>query len=186
MFAALIFLAGCGSSKPKNLAGDCKIQFEKLHAKFEKGRYAAAKEGYDEFVTSCAGTEFVEQAYFELGESHFALKEWMESEQEYESFLREYPGSRRYGEIARYQLAVSMGNQVEIPQRDQSKTLEAIQSFETFQAEFPDSPRADSARIQLDRLRHLLAYSASKSRASLPTSGPLHRIFWSAIAQRLT
>ena len=151
-----LFFSGC-SAKPKNLAADCKDSFEKYHAKFEKKKYSAAKDGYDEFVTSCAGTEFAEEAYFELGESHFALKDWMEAEQEYESFLKEYPSSKRYDETVRYKLAVSMSRQTQIPQRDQSKTLDAIHEFETYLAQYPDSPRADSAKLEVEKLRDLLA-----------------------------
>ena len=127
-------LSGCSSSKPKNLAADCKISFDKYNAKFEAGKYAAAKEGYDLFVTECSGTEFAEQAYFELAESHFILKEWMEAEQEYASFLREYPSSRRYAEPVHYRKAISMARQTESSTRDQSKTIEAIREFETYLA----------------------------------------------------
>jgi outer membrane protein assembly factor BamD len=157
-----ILLTGCGSSKPKDLAGDCKIRYDKTHAKYLKKRYATAKEEYADFVTACSGTEFAEEAYFELAESHFALKEWMEAEEEYEAFLKEYPGSRKYGETVRYKLAISMAKQTLAATKDQSKTLDAIHEFETFIAEFPDSPRLDSARSEVDRLRDLLATRDSR------------------------
>ena len=154
--SALLLFSGC-SSKPKNLAADCKASFDKYHAKFEKKKYSAAKDGYDEFVTSCAGTEFAEEAYFELGESHYALKDWMEAEQEYESFLKEYPSSKRFDETVHYKLAMSMSKQTQIPQRDQTKTIDAIHEFETYLAQYPESPRTDSAKLEVDRLRGLLA-----------------------------
>jgi outer membrane protein assembly factor BamD len=151
-----LFAAGC-SSKPKDLKGDCKERFDKLHDRYEKGRYASTKQGYGDFIVTCAGTEHVEQAHFELGDSHFRLKEWMEAEQEMSAFLRDYPASRRYAESARWLLARSMAKQVHIPQRDQTKTLEAMRELETFLAEFPDSEKSDSARGELDRLGQLLA-----------------------------
>ncbi|HEX2612013.1 MAG TPA: outer membrane protein assembly factor BamD [Fibrobacteria bacterium] len=154
--AGLVLLAGC-SKKPKDLKGDCRERFEKLHGRYEKGRYAYAKEGYGDFVVTCAGTEHVEQAQFELGDSHFRLKEWMEAEQEFSAFLRDYPTSRRYAETARWLLARSMAKQVQIPQRDQTKTLEAIREMETFIAEFPDAAEADSARTELTALSQRLA-----------------------------
>ena len=153
---SMIFFSAC-SSKPKNLAADCKISYDKYHTKFEKGKYAAAKEGYDLFVTECAGTEFSEEAYFELAESHFYLKEWMEAEQEYESFLKEYPSSRRFSEPAHYRMAISRSRQTQPSTRDQSKTLEAIREFESYVAEFSESPRVDSAKAELEILRGLLA-----------------------------
>ena len=153
--AVALALFGC-SSKPKDSKADCEPNFQKLHAKFEKGKYAYAKEGYDEFIISCAGTEFAEQAYFELAESHFALKEWLEAGEEYQGFLKEYPSSKRYDETARYKMALSLSEQVEIPQRDQTKTLDAIRQFESYLALYPDSPRADTAKTKLDELHQLL------------------------------
>jgi outer membrane protein assembly factor BamD len=149
-------LTGC-STKPKDLKGDCRERFEKLHDRYTKGKYSYAKQGYSDFMVTCAGTEHVEQAHFELGDSHVNLKEWAEAELELSAFLRDYPTSRRYAETARWLLARSMSKQVQIPQRDQTKTLDAIREMETFIAEFPESPKNDSARNELDRLGQLLA-----------------------------
>src|SRR5690606_15899429 len=112
---------------------------------------------YGDFLVTCVGTEHVEQAHFELGDSHLKLKEWAEAELELAAFLRDYPTSRRYAETARWLLARSMANQVQIPQRDQTKTLEAMCDLDTFLAESPDSPKPDSAHTELDRLGQLLA-----------------------------
>jgi outer membrane assembly lipoprotein YfiO len=155
LVAATLFIQ-C-SSKPKDLRGDCKDRFEKIHSRYDKGKYAYAKEGYGDFIITCSGTEYVEQAHFELANSHFSLKEWLEAEEEFGAFLRDFPTSRRYSELARWRMAYSMGRQVEIPQRDQSKTVEAMREFETFVAEFPSSVRADSAQDELTRLSQLLA-----------------------------
>jgi outer membrane protein assembly factor BamD len=153
--SALLFMQ-C-SSKPKDLKGDCRERFDKLHSRYEKGKFSYAKEGYGDFIITCGGTEYVEQAHFELANSHFNLKEWMEAEEEFAAFLRDYPTSRRYAELARWRMALSMSRQVEIPQRDQSKTVEAIREFETYVAEFPESERTDSAQAELTRLSQLLA-----------------------------
>lgn len=154
--AGLVALSGC-SSKPKDLKGDCRERFEKIHDRYTKGKYSYAKQGYGDFLVTCVGTEHVEQAHFELGDSHVQLKEWAEAELELSAFLRDYPTSRRYAESARWLLARSMSMQVHIPQRDQTKTLEAMRELETYLAEFPDSPKSDSARDELDRLGQLLA-----------------------------
>lgn len=155
--AFALILNGCGSKKPRDLKGDCHARFDKIHWKFEKKKYSYAKEGYSDFIVSCTGTENSEQAHYELATSQFLLKDWMEAEQEFGSFLKEFPSSKRYAEIARYRLALSMSRQTEIPQRDQSKTVLAIKEFETFAVDYPDSPRADSAQKELEVLRNLLA-----------------------------
>lgn len=155
--ATALFLIQCSSSKPKDLKGDCRERFAKLHERYENGRWAYAKQGYSDFIVTCATTENAEQAHFELATSHYNLKEWAEAESEFAAFLKDYPNSRRFSEQARWRLARSMGKQVEIPQRDQTQTLDAIREFETFLAEFPASAQADSAQDELSRLSQLLA-----------------------------
>jgi outer membrane protein assembly factor BamD len=156
LIALALLAAGCSSSKKLTAAEDCQARFDKLHAKFEKKKYQDVKEPLSELVTSCPGSPFTEQALFEEAESYFHLKDWVEAESEYSSFLKEYPTSRRYGEIVNYHHALSLANQVEIPARDQSKTGEAIASFEAFLDEFPESKYADSAKPQIDILRNKL------------------------------
>jgi outer membrane protein assembly factor BamD len=150
-------LSGCSSNKPKDHAVDCKEKFDDLHAKFEKKRYQAAREGYATFITNCTGFEFTEQALFEEAESYFQQGDYIESESQFRNFLREYPNSRRFGEESRYRVAQSMAKQVGIAARDQSKTLEAIAAYEDFASEFDDSRFVDSAKIEIDKMRNLLA-----------------------------
>lgn len=162
VFAAFAFLStlglvGCSSKKPEDHAVNCEKKFSELHAKFEKGHYQTARDGYAQFLTSCTGFEFTEQALFEQAESYFLLGDYIESESEYRAFLREYPNSRRFGEKALFRAAQSMAKQVGIAARDQSKTLEAIGAYEDFIAEFGESQYADSAKTEMDKMRNLLA-----------------------------
>jgi outer membrane protein assembly factor BamD len=150
-------LAACSSKKPEDHALNCEKKFSELHAKFEKGHYQTARDGYATFLTSCTGFEFTEQALFEQAESYFRMGDYIESESEYRVFLKEYPNSRRFGEEARYRVAQSMAKQVGIAARDQSKTLEAIAAYEDFLVEFGEAKFADSAKAEIDKMRNLLA-----------------------------
>jgi outer membrane protein assembly factor BamD len=49
-------------------------------------------------------------------------------------------------------MARASANQVGIPSRDQSKTVEAIQTFEQFLDDYPDSKFADTAKTEIERL----------------------------------
>lgn len=154
---SLPLLSACSSNKPEDHAIDCKKKFDDLHAKFVKGSYQTAREGYATFLTSCTGFEFTEQALFEEAESYFQQGDYIESESNFRTFLREYPSSPRFGEQVRYRVAQSMAKQVGIVSRDQSKTLEAIGAYEDFLQEFASSKYADSAHMEVDRMHKLLA-----------------------------
>ena len=155
--AALAALTGCSSSKKLTQEQSCQEKWEKAKPKFDKQKFVQAKELLSELVTNCPGSPLTEEAMFDLGESHYGLKEWEEAEQEYSSFLKDFPASKRFGELAHYRSAEVTGNQVEIPARDQTNTLEAITAYENFLDEYPEGARADSAKGQLDKLRDLLA-----------------------------
>src|SRR5205085_61860 len=121
--------------------------------KIAKAKYnPQTKESLNEIVTTCPGSPFTEQAMFELGQADFHLEQWEEAETDFNSFLKEFPNSKKFGELARYCSAQAAAKQVEGPARDQTKTQEAIIAWENYIDEFPDSPRADSARAEIDNL----------------------------------
>lgn len=157
MAAASAFaLAACSSGKKLTKEESCQEKWDKVSPKLEKKRYFQSKELLTDLVTTCPGSPFTEEAMFNLGEAHFNLEEWEEAEQEYGSFLKDFPASKRYAETVRYRLAQAAGKQTESPSRDQTKTLEAIIAYENFLNEFPEGPRADSAKGELDKLRDKL------------------------------
>ena len=156
LLSSLAALMACSSSKKLTQEQSCKEKFDKLHAKFEKKKYTEVREPFSELITSCPGFPFVEQVMYELAESYFRLGDWVEAESEYGAFLKDFPTSKKYGEEVQYKLALVAAKQVEIPQRDQSKTLDAIAGFETFIDAYPESNRADSAKTQLEKLKDQL------------------------------
>lgn len=147
----LAFLTGCAGKKLTQ-EESCQVRWEKLHAKFEKKRFTEIREPYGDLISSCPGSPFTEQAAFELGEIQYRLEDWMEAESEYAAFLKDFPSSRRFGEEAHYRMARSAANQVGIPSRDQSKTVEAIRTFGQFLDEYPESRFADTAKTEIERL----------------------------------
>lgn len=149
-------LTACSSSKKLTKDESCQEKWDKLKPKMEKKKYSHMKEGLTDMVTSCQGTAFAEEAVYQLAETHYHLEEWVEAESEYSNFLKDFPVSKKYGELARYRLADVAGKQVEIPARDQTKTLEAIAAYEAFIDEYPDSKRVDTANAELDKLRDKL------------------------------
>jgi outer membrane protein assembly factor BamD len=156
--AATLIITGCSSAKKKgDPQAKCGPDFEKLHQKFEAGKYVTVRDRFTDFLSDCAGTEYVEQAHYEIAESYFRLEDWSAAEQEFQYFLKEFPNSKQYLEAARLRIAQSKSKQTLIPQRDQSKTLDAISELETFLADFPEHAYADTAQIELDRLKSLLA-----------------------------
>ncbi len=153
---SMLFFNGCFGHKKLTQEESCQEKWEKAKTKYDKKRWADAKEPLNELVTSCPGSPFTEEAFFDLGETHYHLEDWIEAETEYSSFLKDFPASKKYGELVRWRLAEVASKQVEPPNRDQTKTLEAIQGYENFLDEYPESARADTAKTQIEKLKDQL------------------------------
>jgi outer membrane assembly lipoprotein YfiO len=151
----ILGLSGC--SKKLTKEEGCQEKWDKVSPKFAKGKYIQSKDLLNEIVTSCPGSPFTEEAMFDLGEAHYHLEEWEEAESEFNSFLKDFPASKRFGERARYRIAEVTAKQVDGPARDQTKTLEAITAWENFLDEYPEGPRSDSAQMEIDKLKSILA-----------------------------
>ncbi len=155
--AGVSVLAFSACSKKLTKEEGCQEKWDKAAPKFAKAKYVASKEALTDIVTTCPGSPFTEEAMFDLGESHYHLEEWEEAESEYNSFVKDFPASKKYSELARYRIAEVTGKQVETPSRDQTKTLEAITAWENFLDEYPEGARSDSAKTEIDKLKSVLA-----------------------------
>ena len=153
---ALLALPGCFGHKKLSQEASCQEKWDKAKAKFDKKKYSEAKEPLSDLVAACPGSPFTEEALFDLGEAHFRLEEWIEAETEYGSFLKDFPASKKYAELVRWRLAEVSAKQVEPPNRDQTKTIEAIQGYETFLDEYPESVYTDTAKTELEKLKDQL------------------------------
>lgn len=154
--AILALLFGCSKKPDISHDADCQKKYDALHKKYLKGKYGTVREGYNELLNTCTGTSLYEKTHWELASSYFYLKDWIEAELEYTSFLTEFPSSDS-SELAKFRASWSMQKQVSIIARDQSKTVTAISGYEDFIALYPKSTLADSAKNQLAWLKKQLA-----------------------------
>ena len=80
LFVVFLFIClSCSGKKDLTHEESCIKKFEKLHNKFEKEKYSVIREPLSELLSTCPGSGFLAQALYELADSHFYLKEWMEA-----------------------------------------------------------------------------------------------------------
>ncbi len=157
LFLLFIFLIiNCSQKNKLSHEEDCNNVYEKLHLKFTKKKYTATREGYEDFLSTCNGTAFIEQAHYELVQSYYLVKDWAGAEMEAEEFLQSNPNSK-YNEIISFQLAQSLAHQIYSVDRDQKNTYRAIEKFEHFAKLFPTSSKLDSANAKKKELYQQLA-----------------------------
>jgi len=144
---------GCSSTSNEKFTHTewCKKRYEAAEELYKAKKYGRAIEKLEEILSTCAGSGYMEQTQFLLGESHFNLEQWIEARGEYGSFVVNFPGSA-FAETAEYRKAVSSFNMEYKVDRDESNTTTAMKDFERYLANYPNTPLRDSVNYYYNQL----------------------------------
>jgi outer membrane protein assembly factor BamD len=122
---------------------------------------------------------------YKIGLFHLEKQEYQEARDAFEKTVNDYPDSK-WAESARYQIAVADARRSVGAQYDQQTTNIAVQGFEDYVKNNPDSQLSASAKTQIDTLRLKEAennflvgeyYWKSKKYSSA-------RIYWQAVVDQ--
>jgi outer membrane protein assembly factor BamD len=89
---------------------------------------------------------------YKTGLFHLEKQEYQEARDAFEKTVNDYPDSK-WAESARYQIAVADGKRSVGAQYDQKTTTIAVQGFEDYVKNNPDSQLSASAKAEIDKLR---------------------------------
>jgi outer membrane protein assembly factor BamD len=135
---------GC-ASKEVVIHLDAKDEFRFAKENFDKKKYGRAAEGFKRLIFNHPGSEYVEEAQYLLGKSYFLKRAYPEAAQEYEFLLKSFPESR-FADDAHFELALIYYKQSPKSYRDQSITKNALNYFEDFLTQYPESDRVEEAK----------------------------------------
>jgi len=164
----LLSLVACGTGRRQKPLVDPELvnltkeeAFAKAESLFEDAKYQRARkffahvwEGYPSDPLGRRSLLRVADTYFKQG----GAVNLVEAQYKYRDFINRYPGSE-FADYAMMQIAYVSFEQMERPDRDQTKTLETVEKFREMIAAYPNSKHRPEAekRLQeaLDRLaRH--------------------------------
>jgi len=113
-------------------------RFELAKTMFNNKDYIEAKTQFKILTLNNHGVQFIDEAQYLLAECHFNLSEYILASDEYGRLLRFYPRSK-WVDDAQYKIAFSNYKLSPKPALDQKYTVKAIESFQSFLEDFPDS-----------------------------------------------
>ena len=150
-----LLLSGCslGPTKQPDTI-DKKIAYAEEMA--QQGFYEDARKSWESVRDAYVSTEMTQLAEFKVGEVYFLAEEFVEATAAYKAFLESYPTSARREE-AMFRLGVCYERQMKGPERDQSITQKALETFTRFLQQYPASPRRVYAEQLIDRCNSRLA-----------------------------
>lgn len=154
--------AGCFLGGPKNdpiLQLAAQESLEQGKALMEEGKYNKARDylthAFEVEPNSRTGREallLVADCYFLDG----GVGNYIQAEAKYRDFLNRFPTSDQAA-YAQFQIANSLAQRMEKPDRDQSATMDALSAYRELMRLYPTSEYAEEASEKLDVVRENLA-----------------------------
>jgi outer membrane protein assembly factor BamD len=155
LLVIVFFVMSCASTKHKVLMTP-EARLKHAIELFNKGHYLDAKTELTIIVLNYPGSSVVDEAQYYLAESHFKLKEYILAAAEYEKLIRNYPDSK-YADKARYKIGLCYYELSPNYGLDQKYTLKAIDEFQRFLEDYPNSPLRKDVEAKLKKSREKLA-----------------------------
>ncbi|HUP64070.1 MAG TPA: outer membrane protein assembly factor BamD [Thermoanaerobaculia bacterium] len=174
-FVAAMIVTGCSSSRSQEpvvrvdpeLANLSKEEiFDRAEAQYAAKKWSRARRYYGHVYESNPNDPLGRRSLLRIADTYFQHGDpvnLVEAQYKYRDFVNRYPASEQ-ADYAMLQIAMVAHKQMEPPDRDQTKTHEAIDKFNEMMVAYPNSPlRAQAEKgLQeaLDRLAthdHLVA-----------------------------
>ncbi len=129
---------------------------------FDDGHYLDAKTQFQVIVVSGGGSAIADEAQFYLAECYFHLKDYVTAVAEYQRLIRMYPNSP-WVDDAQFKVGLSYYKLSPKPGLDQEFTHKAIEAFQIFLEDYPDSDLRPQAEEYLRKCREKLAEKEFKA-----------------------
>lgn len=156
-----IAFSGCSSYNVKrDLAPEKRLEI--AQEMFNNKDYLEAKTQFKIITLNNPGASYVDQAQYYLAECHFHLKEYILAADEYNRLIRLYQNSERQDD-AQFKIAYCDYKLSPKPALDQTHTIKAVESFQHFLEDFPQSELVPKAETLLKVCRAKLAEKEYKA-----------------------
>lgn len=152
----LIGFTGCGKENVKYNELSPEDQFAQTKRLFDKKDYYKAKMQFTVLVLNHPGSAIVESTQYYLAECHFFLKEYLLAVAEYEKLIKSLPQSDLVDD-ARYRTGLCYEKLSPSFGLDQEYTYKAINQYQLFLDDYPDSDLRPVVEAHLSACREKVA-----------------------------
>lgn len=149
----LFMIISCAGSKSEGVS--LQERFNIGMSNLENEKYLQAQADFKYVVMRGTGTDLGDDAQYYLGEAYFKNKEYLLAVAEYEKLTRRMAFSP-FVEDARFKICEAY--RIESPKyyHDQEYTEKALERYQEFLDDFPNSDLNDDALVSIDLLREKL------------------------------
>ena len=157
IFFTMIVLS-CAGSKPDNTFS-LENKFKKGIQNLENEKYLQAQSDFKYVLMRGTGSDLGDDAQYHLGESYFRNEEYLMAVAEYEKLTRKMSFSP-FVEDARFKICEAY--RIESPKyyHDQEYTIKALERYQEFLDDFPNSSLSNQVQVSIESLREKLGKKA--------------------------
>ena len=94
-------------SRGEKFSAAGRQQVEVARQEFESGNYRSALASYKKIARKYAETSIGEEAWFRIGESHYAMKEYPQAQDAYDKLFESYPSTKHVANASRRLFAIA-------------------------------------------------------------------------------
>lgn len=138
------------------------VAYNKAMGLYENEKYGDAAEAFEIVSRMGRGTDYSKNSQYYLAESYFKSGRYLLAASEYERYISYYPRDERREEVD-FKRALSFYEQSPRYRLDQEPTRRAIQLFQLFNNNYPNSERVIESAQKIDDLRNKLAKKSYES-----------------------
>jgi outer membrane protein assembly factor BamD len=131
---------------------DIEYKLKKADEYYAKKKWNNAQALYEQLFPALKGTEKFEEIYYRYAYTFYYQKRYVEAERMFKDWLEVFPNSTKAEEID-YQRAYSFYKQSPKIELEQTNTLKAINTMQSFINQHPGSPRIKDATAIIDEGR---------------------------------
>lgn len=142
MLFLLLFFSCSKNTRPDITSPD--EEYQQIVNLFEEGNYEKANNYLKYFFNRYPGSHWIDDAQFYYAETYYKLGSYMEAMNEFQFLLNNFPNSN-WSELALLRKAQCLEKMAPLPQRDQTLTKEAIDTYNEFIRKYPYSKYLEEA-----------------------------------------
>lgn len=154
--SALLLLASCGGDEKKiQKTADPQTKYNAALAYYKGGEYIKALPLFEDLIAIFRGTEKAQDIYYYYAYCNFKLSDYVMAQFYFKSYARTFPHTA-HAEECEFMSAYCDYLLSPVYSLDQTATKKAIESFQTYIDDFPNSTRIKEANHYIDMLREKL------------------------------
>ena len=146
-------LTGCSTQFNRVLKSDDRAyKYEYAKECFAMGKYSNCATLLQELVTAQKGRTNAQEGLYLLGMAEYGNRDYESASATFRKYCSSYPKGD-FAEQASFYIGKSLYESTPEPRLDQSPTIAAINAYQNFLDNYPDSPRRDEAQQALFKLQ---------------------------------